>query len=862
MIIRQQNNDATWYHITTYSDLPEELRKLEPLAYNLRFEWQPRLKDLFERIDADLWQEVRHNPVLFLRRLSQERIEAVMGDQVLLGSIDEAYKSLINYLVEPADESRPSVAYFSMEYGLSNVLHIYSGGLGVLAGDYLKEASDSNVRMVAVGLLYRQGYFSQTIDENGKQIASYKMENFYDLPLTKVQTDQGEPLTIAVPMGQTTVYASVWRVAVGRISLYLLDTDIDMNGEWDRGITARLYGGDWENRLRQEMLLGIGGIKLLQALHIKTDIYHMNEGHAAFINVERLAEMVEAGHAFDRALELVRASSLYTVHTPVPAGHDYFEEELIGRYLYDYARRMGLEWKDFIDLGKETPGAEGKFSMSHLALNTCIGANGVSRLHGEVSRNMFAPMWKGFFPEELHVGYVTNGVHLPTWATEDWYRFFEEHFGEDFLKRQSEETCWGNIEAVPDEDIWALRLRLKQRLYDYIETNPAATQLFNGADPSFALKALDQFSPNAMYVGFARRFATYKRAHLLFSDTERLAAIVNNPLRPVHFIFAGKAHPADGAGQGLIQQIVEISKRPEFLGKIIFLQNYDLELAKILIPGVDVWLNTPIRPMEASGTSGMKAQMNGCLNASILDGWWAEGYRKGGGWAIGEHPYYNSVSYRPSDHDKLDAAILYELFEKEIIPMYYDRNGNGCPSEWIQSIKYSMRAISPHFTMKRMIDDYYARFYEPLTHRSSELSKDNYALADTLVAWKQHVSETWQSIECLKMDVAGLEQGNDGRPTGKNISFRVVLDCGAYDADLITELVVTEISPSTGEAHLVRVHPFKEGERAGLIRTFELEITPRDPGSFSIAIRISPWHPALPNRQDFAYVHWLSIKKK
>lgn len=862
MIARKNSNTPTWYHVTTYSDLPEELRKLEHIAYNLRFEWQPNVSSLFERIDADLWDDVAHNPVLFLRKLSRERIDAVMEDKILIDRIEQAHESLMDYLNEPVDTSRPSVAYFSMEYGLSNILHIYSGGLGVLAGDYLKEASDSNVPMVAVGLLYRQGYFSQTIDENGRQIASNQKENFYNLPLVKVSAEGGEPLVIPVLMGQNTVYAHVWKVAVGRISLYLLDTDIDLNGEWDRSITAQLYGGDWENRLRQEILLGIGGIKLLRALHIESDVYHMNEGHAAFINIERLAHMVEGGLSFDQALEIVRSSSLYTVHTPVPAGHDYFDEELLSRYMSDYARRMGIEWTDFLDLGKETSGEAGKFSMSHLALNTCIGANGVSRLHGEVSREMFAPMWKGFFPEELHVGHVTNGVHLPTWATEEWYQFFEEHLGKDFLKHQSEETCWGKLETVPNDEIWTLRMQLKQRLYDYIENNPTATQLFNGTDPSFAMKALDQFSPNAMYIGFARRFATYKRAHLLFTDLERLASIMNNPLRPVHFIFAGKAHPADGAGQGLIQHIVEISKRPEFLGKIIFLQDYDLTLAKILIPGVDVWLNTPVRPMEASGTSGMKAQMNGCLNASILDGWWAEGYRKSGGWAINEHPYFSSLEYGPEVRDKLDAAVLYELLEKEIVPMYYIRNEKGCPTEWVNSIKYSMRTISPHFTMRRMIDEYYAKYYEPLAHRTKELVKDNLALTNTLVQWKHHVSDTWSTIECLNLDIAGLGQGNDGRPTGKNIFSKVVLNCGAFNADLITELVVSEISPLTGKLSLVKVYPFREVAREGNIRTYELELTPRNPGRFSIAIRISPWHPALPNRQDFAYVHWLSIDKK
>ncbi len=621
MIVTKRANDPVWTNIYAYAQLPAELRRLDEIAHNLWWVWTPKAQNLFRRISPELWESTEGNPITLTRLLSAEEMAALVADKDFMAQLDEVYADFQAYMNEPADAVRPSVAYFSMEYGLTNILKIYSGGLGVLAGDYLKEASDSNVRLTAVGFLYRYGYFTQSLSPEGQQQANYEAQDFTQLPIEQIFEEDGQtPLILEVPYAGHTVYSHVWKVNVGRISLYLLDTDIPQNSEWDRPITHQLYGGDWENRMKQEYLLGIGGVLLLNRLGISKDVYHMNEGHAAFMSVQRLLDYVEGeGLPFDEALELVRASSIYTCHTPVPAGHDYFDEELLGKYLGHIPGRLGISWHDFISLGRENPESNEKFSMSVFALNTCQEANGVSLLHGRVSQEMFAPVWKGFFPEELHVGYVTNGVHLPTWASAEWQELYTKHFGKDFLKKQTEEATWAKIQQLPNETIWETHQTIKLRLIEHIRTFYGEKWIRNSGNPETTVSVLEGINPNALLIGFGRRFATYKRAHLLFTDLERLERIVNNPKYPVQFLFTGKAHPADGGGQGLIKHILEISRLPQFLGKIIFLENYDMRLASKLIAGVDIWMNTPTRPLEASGTSGEKAEMNGVLNLSVLD---------------------------------------------------------------------------------------------------------------------------------------------------------------------------------------------------------------------------------------------------
>ena len=691
MIVTKRANDPVWTNIYAYAQLPAELRRLDEIAHNLWWVWTPKAQNLFRRISPELWESTEGNPITLTRLLSAEEMAALVADRDFMAQLDEVYADFQAYINEPADAVRPSVAYFSMEYGLTNILKIYSGGLGVLAGDYLKEASDSNVRLTAVGFLYRYGYFTQSLSPEGQQQANYEAQDFTQLPIEQIFEEDGQtPLILEVPYAGHTVYSHIWKVNVGRISLYLLDTDIPQNSEWDRPITHQLYGGDWENRMKQEYLLGIGGVLLLNRLGISKDVYHMNEGHAAFMSVQRLLDYVEGeGLPFDEALELVRASSIYTCHTPVPAGHDYFDEELLGKYLGHIPGRLGISWHDFISLGRENPESNEKFSMSVFALNTCQEANGVSLLHGRVSQEMFAPVWKGFFPEELHVGYVTNGVHLPTWASAEWQELYTKHFGKDFLKKQTEEATWAKIQQLPNETIWETHQAIKLRLVEHIRSFYGEKWLHNSGDPERTVSVLEGINPNALIIGFGRRFATYKRAHLLFTDLERLERIVNNPKYPVQFLFTGKAHPADGGGQGLIKHILEISRLPQFLGKIIFLENYDMRLASKLIAGVDIWMNTPTRPLEASGTSGEKAEMNGVLNLSVLDGWWYEGYRKGAGWALTDKRTFADQSLQ----DKLDATTIYDLLEKEIVPLYFQRDGKPYSDGWTQTMKNSMNSL-------------------------------------------------------------------------------------------------------------------------------------------------------------------------
>ncbi|MBQ5506707.1 MAG: alpha-glucan family phosphorylase, partial [Prevotella sp.] len=697
--------------------------------------------------------------------------------------IKNVYKQFRTYMDVKPDSNRPSVAYFCMEYGMHSALKIYSGGLGMLAGDYVKEASDSNVDMCAVGFLYRCGYFTQSLSMDGQQIANYDTQNFGFLPIERQLDENGNPLVIDVPYNNYQVHAYVWRVNVGRVKLYLLDTDNEMNSEYDRPITHSLYGGDWENRLKQEILLGIGGMLTLKKLGIKKDVYHCNEGHAALCNLQRLCDYIEEGLTFNQALELVRASGLYTVHTPVPAGHDYFDEGLFGKYMGGYPAKLGISWDEFIGMGRINPDDHNeKFCMSTFACNTCQEVNGVSKLHGWVSQKMFAPIWKGYYPEENHVGYVTNGVHFPTWAATEWRKLYAKYFDKKFLGDQSNQKIWEAIYNVPDEEIWATRMALKNKLVDYIRTQFRDTWLKNQGDPSRVVSLLERINPNALIIGFCRRFATYKRAHLLFTDLERLRKIVNNPDRPVQFLFAGKAHPADGAGQGLIKKIYEISQRPEFLGKIIFLEDYDFLLARRLVSGVDIWMNTPTRPLEASGTSGEKAEMNGVVNLSVLDGWWLEGYRKGAGWALTEKRTYQNQGYQ----DQLDAATIYSLLENEIIPLYYNINEKGYSENWIKVIKNSIAQIAPHYTMKRQLDDYYEKFYNKQAKRFKEISANGYRLAKDIAAWKEAVAERWDSITVVSKED---QLSEDGAETGKKYKIRYVIDEKGLDDAIGLEMV-------------------------------------------------------------------------
>ena len=846
-------NTPNWREVTVRSSVPAELEKLSEMARNVWTLWNYEATDLFRSLDPALWKEVGQNPVLLLERMNFDKLEALATDKLVLKRMNDVYAKFRDYMDVEPDSKRPSVAYFSMEYGLNHVLKIYSGGLGVLAGDYLKEASDSNVDLCAIGFLYRYGYFTQSLAIDGQQIANYEAQNFGTLPLERVNDAHGQPLVVDVPYIDYVVHAYVWKVNVGRISLYLLDTDNEMNSEFDRSITHQLYGGDWENRLKQEILLGIGGILTLKALGIKKDIYHCNEGHATLINVQRLSDYVAEGLSFDQAIELVRASSLYTVHTPVPAGHDYFDEGLFGKYMSGYPQKLGISWDDLMDLGRNNPGDKGeRFCMSVFACNTSQEVNGVSWLHGKVSQEMFSSIWKGYFPEESHVGYVTNGVHFPTWSAREWKQLYAKYFDSNFLYDQSNPKIWEAINNVPDEEIWNTRQTMKHKLVDYIRKQFSETWLKNQGDPSRIVSLMEKINPNALLIGFGRRFATYKRAHLLFTDLDRLAKIVNNPDRPVQFLFTGKAHPHDGAGQGLIKRIIEISRRPEFLGKIIFLENYDMQLARRLVTGVDIWLNTPTRPLEASGTSGEKALMNGVLNFSVLDGWWLEGYREKAGWALTEKRTYQNQEYQ----DQLDAATIYSILETEILPLYYDKNEAGYSEEWIKYIKNSISQIAPHYTMKRQLDDYYDRFYNKLAKRFHVLSANNYKKAKEIAAWKEEVAEKWDSIEVVSFEMSeDLIQASI--QSGKDYTITYVIDEKGLNDAIGIELV-TIFTDADGKEHVYSVEPFEVVKKEGTLYTFQATHSLSNAGSFKVAYRMYPKNPDLPHRQDFCYVRWFN----
>ena len=848
MKLKVSNTNApVWRDITVYAELPAKLKSLDELAHNVWWSWNSDAKKLFQGIDPTLWSSTGENPVLLLQKLSLERCQELAKDTEFLSKLNEVYKNFKDYMKKPLRKDVPSVSYFSMEYGLCSALKIYSGGLGVLAGDYIKEASDSCINMTAVGFMYRYGYFNQSLSMDGQQIAEYNAQNFNQIPVEQVLNEDGTPMILAVPYPGRNIYCNIWRVNVGRVKLYLLDTDNAMNSEFDRPITHKLYGGDWENRIKQEYLLGIGGVIMLRGLGINTELYYCNEGHAALLNLQRLVEYVQNDHlSFDVALELVKATGLYTVHTPVPAGHDYFDEGLFGKYLGEYPAKLGISWSDLMNMGRENPDTNERFSMSVFALNTCQESNGVSWLHGEVSKRMFQGVWKGYAPEESHVSFVTNGVHMPTWAASEWKSFYAKTFGEDYMNNQSDESVWAPILKAKEEEIWDIRVALKNKFINYVKREFKENWLKNQGDPSRIMSIMEKINPNALIIGFARRFATYKRAHLLFSDLERLSKIVNNEKYPVQFVFAGKAHPADGAGQGLIKRIIEISRMPQFLGKIIFLENYDMTLAKRLISGVDIWLNTPTRPLEASGTSGEKAEMNGVLNFSVLDGWWYEGYREGAGWALTDKRTFTDQSQQ----DKLDAATIYSMLENEIIPLYFAKNSKGYSPEWIQYIKNSIAHIAPNFTMKRMIDDYIERFYSKEGKYAKELKKNDFAKAKELVAWKDNVAARWDGIKVLE----STSVDSAVSIYGDKVTVSAKIDTNGLADDLGVEMVI--YSNEEGVQKFCNRYEMKEVAREGDVVKYELKHETKLAGMFNYAFRIYPKNPALAHRQSFAYLKW------
>jgi alpha-glucan phosphorylase-like protein len=804
-------------------------------------------------INKEKWYELKFNPIALLECLSYRELQELSHNQDFITRLDLVATKLDSYLAKAADKPHEMIAYFSMEYGLHDTIKIFSGGLGMLAGDYLKEASDSNINIVGVGLLYRYGYFIQTLSPSGDQIAVYSPQKFTHLPIIPVRDEHGNWLKITFALPGKTIYAKIWRVDIGRIPLYLLDTDIDENDEHYRSITHKLYGGDLENRIRQELILGIGGIRMLEVLGIKPDVYHSNEGHSAFIGLERLRKLVQNEKlTFPQAMEVVRSSTLFTTHTAVPAGHDEFPEDLMRQYFSHYPDYLNITWDNFMNLGKMYENKpDEKFSMSILAAKCSQEINGVSKIHGRVTRKMFQPLYPGYYASELHIGYVTNGVHFPTWAANSLQKLYKETFGDEFLQDQSNPEYWHKIHGLDDTVIWKTRQKQKDQLKEYLHHRLYIDMTKRHENPKLIFKIREAARQVALTIGFARRFATYKRAHLLFSNLDRLGKIVNNPEKPVRFLFAGKAHPNDKAGQDLIKRILEISRMPAFLGKILFIENYDMELAKYLIRGVDIWLNTPTRPLEASGTSGEKAVMNGVVNFSVLDGWWAEGYRPDAGWALQEEATYDNTEFQ----DELDAETIYTILEEEIVPIYYNRDENGVPAKWVSYIKNTIADIAPHFTMKRQLDDYIRQYYTKLFKRTKIMTGKNYEMARHIASWKRKVLRGWEGIEIVSMKT----HDSDQKPLSLGDSFiaEIILDLNELSAtDVGIEVLFgKKVNDRVNEPIFIEEMNLVRSEKN--IAVFECNIPINQAGVYDFVFRLFPKSPLLPHRQDFNLVKWI-----
>ena len=847
-------NKPSWNSVFFLRHLPDSLKDLEVLSRNLWWCWNDSARELFRSIDPEAWELSGENPIAMLDKVSLKRYHALEKDREFLAKLRYVVDEFNSYMALKSERKSPSIAYFCMEYGLDTSLKIYSGGLGILAGDYLKETSDMNTNLVAVGLLYRYGYFTQILSSQGNQVSKYDAQDFMKIPAIPVKDADGNWMTVSIAFPGRNLNARLWRVDVGRTELYLMDTDYEDNLPEDRSVTHHLYGGDWENRLKQELLLGVGGIRALRKLGINPEIYHCNEGHAAFIGLERLREYIQNDNLdFAEAMEVIRASSLFTTHTPVPAGHDAFDEGLLRKYIGHYPQRLKVDWETMMGLGKIN-GADPneKFSMSYLAANISQEVNGVSWLHGEVSKDIFANMWPGYLPEELNITYVTNGVHYPTWTAPEWKEVHSKVFGDEFATHHYEKSCFEGIYKVDDRTVWNVRTALRAKLIAAIKERLSDPAAANHYSPRQIVTIKETLRDDVLTIGFARRFATYKRAHLLFRDLDRLNDIVNDPEHPVQFIFAGKAHPADKAGQDLIKMIVDVSKMPQFIGKIVFVPNYDISLAKLLVQGVDVWMNNPTRPLEASGTSGEKAAMNGVMHFSVLDGWWVEGYRPGAGWALPRERTYDDQNYQ----DELDAATIYTIIENEIAPLFYDKNKEtGLSAGWIDYIKNTVAQVACNFTTNRMLTDYINQYYDPQSQRTAKLVADDYKVAKEIAAWKRHMRREWANVSVVS--VVKPDGSYDYVSLGKEFKAEVVLNISDLHPDDIGVEMLFATTDNKGKLHIQEKYEFSPVECHEDTARYQASVMPERAGLYQVAVRIYAKNALLPHRQDFELVRWL-----
>jgi starch phosphorylase len=845
--------------------LPGELARLPELAANLLFSWHRPIRALFEDLDPELWKQTNGNPRLMLRCVNQGTLERCARDSGYLERYGLALQTLDAYVrvSVPAGES-PLVAYFCAEYGFHESFPIYSGGLGVLAGDYCKAASDERAHFVAVGLLYEQGYFTQTVDNDGVQHAEYRERDPRDLPVEPARDASGARLRVSVRVAARDVVAQLWRAQVGRVAVYLLDTNCPENAPSDRDITHRLYGGDESTRVRQEMILGIGGVRALRAVGAQPAVWHLNEGHAAFLILELLREHLSSGLPLGAALEAVAAGCVFTTHTPVVAGHDAFGAELIVQHCEGLIRELGVPVERFLELAR-APAAPGMFNMTRLALNGTRHVNGVSRIHGAVSARLCADQWPEVRPEDNPVGFVTNGVHVPTFLHQRWMEFFDRELGHEWRERLRDADFWSALERVPDERYWATAQDVKSRMLAHVRERLQREYERKGGSPAqlrHITRLLDPQRPAVLTLGFARRFATYKRATLLLRDRARLARLVNDPERPVVLLFAGKAHPADEPAKHVLLELRQLMMSQEFLGRIIFLEDYDLQLARSLVSGVDVWLNNPIAPLEASGTSGIKAAINGRLNLSILDGWWAEGCTQDNGWGI---PPANV--HDPERRDALEAELILGTLEEEVLPLYYSRDERGCPGPWVKRSKRAMMSVIPRFNMRRVLFDYTRGLYQPAATHYRRLAADAFTGARTLADWKQRVRSAWARVS-LKL----ISDSTRDLPRGERLRLRMAAGLnGLAPADVRIELVARRLLPEAdlsppplcsyaapppaGLWHAAFTATDEQDADGAVI--FALDAEPPDCGQFRTEVRIYPWHELLSHPCELGLMKWL-----
>lgn len=839
--------------------LPRRLQRLTELANDLLYSWDRQARGLFYRLDPQLWEACGHNPKVFLRRVAQERLEQAAGDRIYVEdyhrvlSVYDTYhtEAIAPEVSKQLDPNEDLIAYFCAEFGFHESFPIYSGGLGILAGDHCKAASDLGLPFIAVGLLYRQGYFTQTIDGQGNQIAHYTPTNFADLPVTPALDADGREIQVQVDMLGRNVVLKVWTAKTGRITLYLLDSDLPANAEPDRAITYQLYGGDKHTRIQQEIVLGIGGVRALRAIGLNPTIWHINEGHAAFQILERCREVVSEGLSFDAALEYVASHTVFTTHTPVAAGHDIFEHEQILAYFANYIKQLGLDKTRFLALG-ESPVRENGFNQTALALRGSRFRNGVSRIHGQVASSMESYIWPQLTPDENPIGHVTNGVHVPTFIAREWANLFDMRFGGSWRNELLNPAFWELIDEIPDHSYWSLRQSLKAEMLGEVRRRAVRQHRRNGYSEALVERYTAYLSPqdtDLLILGFARRFATYKRATLMFQDPARLARLLNDPQRPVIMIFAGKAHPHDIPGQQLIKVIHDFSHRPEFEGKIILLEGYDLSLARKLVTGVDVWVNNPEFPLEASGTSGQKAGINGVINLSVLDGWWGEGYNGENGWAITPHGPNYDKSYR----DREEGQELLDILEKQVIPLYYARNGYGYSEGWVKKSKASMKSVMPHFNAKRMVMDYVRNYYILARKQRLILAGNGYARAKELSEWKKKVAQRWPQVRMRRLDEIAQEIMSD-----QALPIRVAAHLNGLAADDVLMECLVGVESEDGRFKARHSYIFTPGETNDNGETlFSLDLRTGIPGLQYYKIRLFPFHTALSHRYETGLMVWL-----